>query len=495
MKISRSHEDSFLEIRDFLETGNEFLLRYKYGKSFALLASEIEIELTRGRPLLGFLDDRGFQFWSVRASEVKDKKLFLTLERNFGRECETAVLTPRVPAAELGASVKLARIEKAGRIAAAIKKHDPRAKVRAVRLSGENGRTAQIFLETAAKKHFAALADLSGTLSPERLVSTSILRLAEFSKRKKNRPEKLWLISEEKQARRVRNLQALLRESWKSGIENFEISYRENDERLKPLAPLAFEHLWRGRAGNIPPLEDFELSLAARRIIELAPEKIDAVFSRRGETLRFHGLPFARVRRLAGEEKIWFGIERDKSLLTARSEKRFFDLVEDLELYRRADSSNKRHVFYRAAPEAWLESVLRRCIRRLDANLILSPVFQQFRAGRERVDLLALRRDGRLVIIEIKCAPDREMVFQAADYWRKIELQRRRGIFKKARLFGEREISDRPAVCYLVAPTLAFHPDFEFLAGALSEKIEMHRFFLAENWRENLKVLERREVK
>jgi hypothetical protein len=59
------------------------------------------------------------------------------------------------------------------------------------------------------------------------------------------------------------------------------------------------------------------------------------------------------------------------------------------------------------------------------------------------------------------------------------------------KIFDDLTIADKPAICYLVAPTLAFHRDFNFLSQTISKKIEMHKFNLAENWRENLKVLNR----
>ena len=85
------------------------------------------------------------------------------------------------------------------------------------------------------------------------------------------------------------------------------------------------------------------------------------------------------------------------------------------------------------------------------------------------------------------------MIFQAVDYWRKIELQRRKGIFRKAKIFGELKITDKPAIIYLVAPTLSFHRAFQFLSKTVSDEIEIYRFDLAENWREDLRVL--RETK
>ena len=56
------------------------------------------------------------------------------------------------------------------------------------------------------------------------------------------------------------------------------------------------------------------------------------------------------------------------------------------------------------------------------------------------------------------------------------------------------EIADKPAVVYLVAPTLSYHWDFKFLAETISDEIDTFRFDLAENWRENLKVLERKRI-
>jgi hypothetical protein len=99
------------------------------------------------------------------------------------------------------------------------------------------------------------------------------------------------------------------------------------------------------------------------------------------------------------------------------------------------------------------------------------------------------------VIIELKAQPDREMILQAADYWRKIELERRRGILVEADLFEGREILDKPVLVYLAAPALSFHRDYKFFARALAPEIELWRFELHENWRAEIKVLARREFR
>ena len=211
------------------------------------------------------------------------------------------------------------------------------------------------------------------------------------------------------------------------------------------------------------------------------------------ETVRFLGLPFARVRTIAGQERAWFGIDRHHRQLVENSWSDLRELVRELETYRSPATPNKRHEFYRNASEAWLESIFRQNIKQLDANLILSPIYNQFRASADKIDLLAIRRDGRLVIVELKTSPDRETVFQAADYWRKIEIQRRRGELARINAFGDMKILDKPALVYIVAPALSFHRDFGYFAKALRREVEMWRFELREDWRSEIKVLGRRD--
>jgi hypothetical protein len=132
--------------------------------------------------------------------------------------------------------------------------------------------------------------------------------------------------------------------------------------------------------------------------------------------------------------------------------------------------------------------------------LIIAPLHAQFRTARggptgpRPIDLLALRHDGRLVVIELKVSEDREHVFQGVDYWRRVEAHRRRGHIGSAKLFGEREISDESPLVYLVAPTLRFHPAFATLARTIAPDIEVYRFDINEDWRAGVRVVRRERV-
>jgi hypothetical protein len=174
--------------------------------------------------------------------------------------------------------------------------------------------------------------------------------------------------------------------------------------------------------------------------------------------------------------------------------------LRDLREHRSASTLDHRHAFYRAAPEAWLESLLRRDISHLDPGLIIAPLHAQFRTARgaklgiRPIDLLALRQDGRLVVIELKVSEDREHVLQGADYWRRVEAHRRRGHIAKAKLFGDRTIRDQAPLVYLVAPTLRVHPSFQTLAHCISPDIEIYRFDINEDWRSGVRVMRRHKT-
>ncbi|HEY0726785.1 MAG TPA: hypothetical protein VGD38_01870, partial [Pyrinomonadaceae bacterium] len=206
-------------------------------------------------------------------------------------------------------------------------------------------------------------------------------------------------------------------------------------------------------------------------------------------------------RTLLGVEKVWFGLDRTHRRLLDESTRREWEsLLHDLRAYRSAFASDHRHAFYRSAAEAWLESLLRRDITKLDPGLIIAPLHAQFRTARggklgiRPIDLLALRQDGRLVVIELKVYEDREHVLQGADYWRRVEAHRRRGHIARAKLFGDLQIRDEPPLVYLVAPTLRVHPSFKTLARCIASDIEIYRFDINEDWRAGVRVMHRMRV-
>ena len=478
-------------ISDALRTHLEWLAVYEEGRTFPLLADEIEVEESPGRTLIGMHGDKGWRTWRVHSSRVDDGELHLELSGNFGTERRSVRLVPRTPAAELSREVELARMMRASEIARLVEANFPATKIVRVGLNESNGRMAQIICESPLKTQWGVIADVTDSLSPESLTASAFLWLDRLNARRKKPIGSVWIAAERKQSKALRRLHTLLNRNAKALITIVEM----NGDEMRPLDDWSLSALWREKPKKLSVPSEIVHTKTARTVIEVGPKLIDVVRSKQGETLRFLGLPFARVRAMMGREAAWFGTGKNRRPLNPDNEEELRDLIAEISDFRRADSPNPRHEFYRASPEWWLESILRRNIQQLDANLVLSPIYNQFRSSTDKIDLLALRRDGRLVIVELKTSPDREMVLQAADYWRKIELQRRRGVLAKARLFGDREILDEPALVYAVAPALSFHRDFEYFARKLAPEIELWRFELHEDWRRVVKVIARKEYR
>ena len=481
------------ELREIVGSRQEWLLVRELGPPFPLEKHEIEIVEDRGKWHFGFLDDKGFHSWRLNCFHREGDEIAIDIAGAFAKKRETMRLVPRTLASQLAAEIAIARLHRANEIAELIPSNFAGSKLGRVALIEANGRLAQINFDTLDNSSMAAIADVTGQLTVEAIFTAAMLWVEKLGLRKKKPVNEIWIVCERRQAKHAQKLHALLTDRWKSKITVVEIVRKDDPPRIVELPKRKIRELWREKAAKLTLPGAAEPSRISQSIIELSPENIDLIYSKQGETMRFMGLPFARVRTMLGVEKAWFGVGRERRILTDDNWDELIELVNLLKLNRSAEAPNKRHEYYRTAPEAWVEAILRRNINLLDANLILSPIYNQFRSSSDKIDLLALRRDGRLVIIELKTQPDREMIFQAADYWRKIELQRRRGVLAAADLFDGREIADKPAIIYLAAPAWSFHRDFEFFARTISPEIEMWRFELHENWRERVRVIARND--
>ena len=423
-----------------------------------------------------------------------------------GAERTRLELVPRTSAKTIAATIRAARQVRCERLAQLVCEWQPKTSVERCALSpgtrpGQPGRYARILLRWKGERMAVAGPVVSSQPSSvDAFLSSTLLWFTRTRDRARGAfVEQLWLIVPEDVAKPVCYRVALLRESLRNVISVFVV-----DDDLNALSPVSCpdrNELWTKKLPRFPSIPAAVISQQTRAILDEAPEAIDVVHSRHGVTLRYFGLPFARVRTLLGVERVWFGIDSShRRLLDETSYRDWQNLLRDLREHRTAETLDHRHGFYRNAAEAWLESLLRRDITKLDPGLVIAPLHAQFRTahsgklGIRPIDLLALRQDGRLVVIELKASEDREHVLQGADYWRRVEAHRRRGHIAKAKLFGEQKIKDEPPLVYLVAPTLRVHPAFNTLARCISNDIEIYRFDINEDWRSGVRVMRRMRV-
>jgi len=119
--------------------------------------------------------------------------------------------------------------------------------------------------------------------------------------------QKLWLVLENEVVKSAMDRIALLRDSLRSGIDVYEID--DDWQKLVAVPIPERSKIFKQRLARFPRVSEPEISDWTKALMKKAPAAIDLVHARHGETLRYFGLPFARVRRLMGVDRVWFGVE------------------------------------------------------------------------------------------------------------------------------------------------------------------------------------------
>src|SRR5215207_2644898 len=486
--------------------GAWFLREGRDGAAVELRRGEWWLRAAGGGLVLSYRGQSGARAWRVVAWRAEGEGLYLEAVGRPGAKRALLSLVPRALVASARAAVAEARRAECRRLAALVCEAAC-ARLEHASLSpgarrGEPGRWARVRLKMKAggSERVAVAAPVVpvGAEAVESFLTSALLWFVRLGEGERG-AHTLRLVAPRALAAAACERLPLLRESLRGRVSVYELG--DEGRGLQPLHTPTPEELLGAPAPKLSRVPTRAPSGPAAGVIALAPDEIDFVRARHGETLRFNGLPFARVRRVAGGEHLWFGVGGRRALFEEGSEADFLNLLDALREHRRADAPVLRHALYRAAPEAWLEASLRRDVTRLDPGLRLAPIHAQFRAapGKDAaaarpVDLLALRRDGRLVVVELKVSEDASLALQGADYWRRVEAQRRAGHIARARLFGDAELSDEPPLLYLVAPMLRFHRSFHTLARCVTPGIETYRLDLNEDWRASVRVVRRARV-
>ncbi|HEV2287328.1 MAG TPA: hypothetical protein VGR81_00075 [Candidatus Acidoferrales bacterium] len=257
------------------------------------------------------------------------------------------------------------------------------------------------------------------------------------------------------------------------------------------------------RHGNVEswltPRGEVEMTLAAAqdaidRVRGLLPEEPDSIEvsvprGTRDVSFRFRGLEFARW----GQGQVLFGTGDECQPLGNANAGKLKALLDELALKRSPVATNTHEPLYRAAPERWLEAVVRADPTRLDAQLDPRYFYSQVPAlaagDRGVIDLLGVTRQGRLVVIELKASEDLQLPLQAVDYWLRVRRHLAEGNFHRYGYFPGIEFKNEPPLVWLVAPSLRFHPANEVILRYLSPEMQISRIGLNENWRRGVKVV------
>jgi hypothetical protein len=212
------------------------------------------------------------------------------------------------------------------------------------------------------------------------------------------------------------------------------------------------------------------------------------------DSLRIWGLEFAQV---TGSERdrIFFGIGNQRTELKEDNFESLRSLVEEILFYRRPDTPDTRHPYYRLQAERWLEALVLEDIPHLFPEMAAESVYSQIPVylGKDsgRVDILGADRNGTLVVIELKVAADPDLPIQALDYWGRVIQHNENGDFERRGYFSEVRLTRQRPRIYLVAPVFSFHDTTELLLRYLEPDLEVWKISINEDWRCGIRIVRR----
>lgn len=240
---------------------------------------------------------------------------------------------------------------------------------------------------------------------------------------------------------------------------------------------------------------------AVNKVLAAVPHAEIAVLSPTELAFRLHGLEFARVRAVnvpgsfQVEEEFIFGAAGFQARLAEENEADFRNFCATVAAARTL-GGDRRDPLWRMYPERWLESLVFKNVAAVDSRLNPSHVYSQVPAfsasDRAMIDVLTCTQDSRLAVLELKADEDIHLPLQGLDYWARVRWHHSRGEFQQYGYFPGVQLSPRPPLLFLVAPSLRVHPAVDTILRYFSPEIEWAMAGVDERWREGIKVVFRK---
>jgi hypothetical protein len=248
-----------------------------------------------------------------------------------------------------------------------------------------------------------------------------------------------------------------------------------------------------------PVLGPFRWSTQLAKVLDLAPD-----FIRRYprfqdyDSLRLSGLEFAQVIG-SDRDRVCYGVGAQRTELSKDNFSGLCALVDEILFYRRADSPDTQHPYYRAQAERWLEALILEQVSVLFPELAPESVYPQIPVylGKDpaRVDILGADRRGNLVVMELKVSEDPDLPLQSLDYWGRVIQHNLNGDFERRGYFSGIRLSRGIPKIYLVSPVFSFHDSTERILRFLDSNLEVWKIAVNEDWRCGVKILRRTRLR
>ena len=240
---------------------------------------------------------------------------------------------------------------------------------------------------------------------------------------------------------------------------------------------------------------------AIARVRELMSEVEIAVLSPAEIAFRRYGLEFARARlahdlgSFRSTTEIVFGLGAAERVLDEKNWPAFAQQVRGVGEVRHAEGP-RDHPLWRMHSERWLESLVIQDVGKIDERLDPACWYSQVpafsAADRAMIDVLAVTREGRLAVVELKADEDIHLPLQGLDYWARVAWHHTRGEFQRFGYFQGRELPAEKPLLFLVAPALHVHPATDTLLRYVAPEIEWTLVGIDERWREGARAVFRK---
>lgn len=448
-----------------------------------------------GKLIISFWSQDFSQSWRVVGIDAHPERLRLDLTRKMGIERIHLELRPLDAPDDRAPGAHFVRRQSAEAMMGSLRSHFPAVTIERVwtgraSIPGLSSIYARVVFQSGQRR-MAALAMEEGDSDEgsAHLLTAGILWITALSA--EARPvERCLLLVPKSQTRGVARCMTSLSAGFRSRLELYEWSPAEG--ALEPIQPVDQGLLFDPATTRLPKVSRLPTSAGAEpEILRSLPPAIRAFrHPSTGElAIRCRGLEIGRItsrgQRVNPTVAQAAGMPVDGCTIE--------QLAERVATIRHAQCEDRWHPLYRWQAERWLEEMIRDEPTAIDPELDPGLIYPQIPAhddgGRGLVDLLGMRSNGRLVIMELKVTEDVRLPMQGLDYWLRVEWHRRRGDFRRRGYFPGKNIAPQPAALYLVAPIFEFHRGFEGVARGISAEVPVFQIGINANWRSRIKVL------
>jgi hypothetical protein len=187
-----------------------------------------------------------------------------------------------------------------------------------------------------------------------------------------------------------------------------------------------------------------------------------------------------------GQKNIIIEDEADEELFRAQ----MIDLFEA-----RSAAGQRTHYYYRTGADAWLTKRVREALAEMEPSLHPEPLYSSIESSShgmcDSLDLLAVSRTGRLVVVTVSADVRRSFPTRGLDQWIRIRELNRSGSLQRLDYFPGIRLSEENPRLIFIAPALRQREDNKIMLSYFGAEVDWSFVGISEKWRKEPKVIYR----